>query len=570
MNVKIWYDVAMKMRDGIILYGDVYRPDDDEKYPVILNRTPYNKENNPHIIDGYIHAVKLASYGYNVIIQDVRGTGKSEGILDPAGNQMEDGYDSVEWAAAQEWSDGNVGMAGESYHGFSQLSAAQTRPPHLKAICPFQTSWTKFPASPSFGVFSSAMLGWIYGEAITREKYYPGTLSDGTKEEMEKNVRDRERQHMWLPLKDMPAANIEEIPGLRALTELLGHIDDEAYLRSIGRADAFEQVTVPCLNLTGWADFLRDTTIYNYLGFRDRGGSALCRKESRLIVGPWSHGHALSGTIDGIDFGPEGSGDGFGITEILADWFDCWLKGKETAYVKGAPVKLFILGENKWRDETKWPLERTTYTSYYLHSQGQANTLWGDGALSTVPPEAEPADCYLYDPMNPCPGFVPMPGRTLLSDMSPLEKRADVLVYTAEPFSEAVEITGPIQVELFCSTDAVDTDFVCKLHIVCPDGMVYQVGSQLIRCRYRNGKRAELLSPNERIRLHFEVGNIAVSLQPGYALRLDITSSQFPDADRNLNTGERTGYTADYCVAKQTIYHDREHPSRVILPFICE
>ena len=567
-NVRIWYDVAVPMRDGTILYADVYRPDDDEKYPAILNRTPYHKEDNCHIVEGYVHALKLAGFGYNVVIQDVRGSGCSEGILDPAGSQVEDGYDSVEWVAAQDWCDGNVGMVGESYHGYSQLAAAQSRSPHLKAICPFQTSWTKFPALYSFGVFSNVLFGWVYGEALGREKFYPGALTEETRKQMEECSRDWDGQLMWLPIKDMPAANIPGVPGLDFQGKLLENIDNPEYLKKIGRADAFEQVQVPCLNLTGWYDFLRDKTIYNYMKFRTDGGSESCRKYSKLIVGPWNHGDKLPGVIDGVDFGPEGSGDAFGITEVLKDWFDCWLKGRTTSYVEGAPIKLFILGDNCWRDEYEWPLARTKYVSYYLHSRGHANTRRGNGSLSETAPGEEPCDQYLYDPSNPCPSASPDPGRYLIQDQSPLEEREDVLVYTSAVFEKPVEITGPLKVELYASSDAIDTDFVCKVSVVHPDGKAYSIGSHLVRARFRNGEKAEFLTPGEVTLFHIEVGNIAMKLQPGCRVRLDITSSLYPDADRNLNTGGRIGYETQMKVAHQKIFHSEEYPSRLILPFI--
>jgi putative CocE/NonD family hydrolase len=207
MNVKIWFNIPMPMRDGALLYANIYRPDNNEKYPAILNRTPYLKDGDTPLC-GYIHALEIAAQGYNVVIQDVRGAGYSDGVIDPAGNQVEDGYDSVEWIAAQDWCDGNVGMVGESYHGFSQLAAAQGRPPHLKAICPFQTSWTKFPAIYSFGVFSNMLYGWIYGQAYSRMRYFPELLSQETLNQMHEYEKDGDRQLRWLPVKDTPAANL--------------------------------------------------------------------------------------------------------------------------------------------------------------------------------------------------------------------------------------------------------------------------------------------------------------------------------------------------------------------------
>ena len=567
MNIKIRYNVPIPMRDGAILYADIYRPDDNLKYPAIVNRTPYLKDALVPLC-GYIRAHKMASQGYNVIIQDVRGTGLSDGICDPAGHQTEDGYDTVEWAAAQPWCDGQVGMVGESYHGFSQLAAAQSRPPHLKAICPFQTSWTKFPALYSFGVFSNVLYGWIYGRAFEREQYFEHTLSGEAIEKMKYCMEHGEEQLKYLPIIEMPAANIPGVPGLDFQNELLENIDNKEYLAEIGRAEGFEDVQVPCLILTGWYDFLRDKTIYNYVEFKKRGGTQTCREGSRLIIGPWTHGHELSQYVDGYDYGPEASCDGAGITDKIIQWFDYWMKGKDGEFMSGAPVKLFVLGKNKWRDEYEWPLARTRYVKYYLHSRGHANALSGNGTLSIEIPGQEPADCYLYDPSNPVPGSTGEPGHYMIQDQRPNEQREDVLVYTTPVFTKETEITGPLNVELYASSDQIDTDFVCKISDVYPDGRAINLGMKLIRARYRNGEEASLMEPGTVYRFMIDVGNISIVLASGHSIRLDVTSSLFPDADANLNTGGRIGFETEYKIAYQKIYHDKAYPSAVILPVI--
>ena len=435
MDVKIMYNVPVTTRDGVTLYADVYRPDDDLPYPAIVNRTPYLKDGVSPLA-GYFRANLMAGCGYNVVIQDVRGTGHSEGICDPAGHQDEDGYDTIEAIAKMPWCDGNVAMMGESYHGFSQLACARANPPHLKAICPFMTSWTKFPAIYDYGVFSPVLFGWISGRAMEREKYYPGQYSPEAIAQMQELGARMDEQVAWLPMKDMPAANVEGIPELQFHRDLLANIDNKAYLTAIGRVEGFEQTTVPTLNVTGWNDFLRDKTIYNFTQFQQRGGSEACRKESRLIVGPWIHGDRLDGWIEGVYYGPEGSGEGFGMTWKLVEWFDHWCKGKDTAFTSGAPVKLFVMGKNVWRDEQEWPLARTQYTSYYLHSGGHANTCLGDGMLTETPCGAEPADHYDYDPMHPNYSSTGEPQKMMMQDQRLLQNRPDVLVYTTPAFTE--------------------------------------------------------------------------------------------------------------------------------------
>jgi uncharacterized protein len=566
-SIKILYNVPFTMRDGAVLYANVYRPDDEARYPAILNRTPYLKDKLGPVC-GYIRAHELAAQGYNVVIQDVRGTGWSDGVCDPSGHQDEDGYDSVEAVAAMPGCDGNVGMVGESYHGFSQLAAARSRPPHLRAICPFQTSWTKFPAIYSFGVFSN-LYGWIYGRAFDRHKYF-GILSPETIEKMNECLAHGDEQSRWLPMKDMPAAQIPGVPGLSFQGDLLENIDNEAYLADIGRVESYDKVEVPCLILTGWYDFLRDKSIYNYTQFKTRGGNQKCRDGGKLIVGPWLHGDLLSGNFDGFNFGPEGSGEGADVTGRLIDWFDYWMKGKTNAFMSGAPVKLFILGPNTWRDEYEWPLARTKYTDYYLHSGGKANSLDGDGSLSPIAPSQEKPDHYLYDPGNPVPSHIKDPYTFMIQDQRPNERRGDVLVYTTEAFEHDTEITGPISAELYATSTAVDTDFVCKVSDVYPDGKALNLGMLLVRARYRNGNKAEFIEPGKAYKYHFDIGNIAMILPKGHKIRLDITSSLFPDADVNLNTGGRVGFESEYNLAVQTILHDGAHPSKIVLPIIPE
>lgn len=564
-NIKMMSNVPIIMRDGAKLYANVYRPDDDNRYPAILLRTPYLKE-SVGILAGYIRAHEIAGQGYNVVLQDVRGTGWSDGVCDPSGHQVEDGYDTVEFIAASPWCDGNVGMVGESYCGFSQLAAAQGRPPHLRAICPFQTSWTKFPAIYSFGVFSN-LYGWIYGRAFDRHRYF-GILPPETIAKMNDCLAHGDEQSRFLPIKDMPAASIPGVPGLNFQRELLENIDNEEYLAEIGRVEGYEKVEVPCLILTGWYDFLRDKSIYNYTQFKTRGGSEKCRNGGKLIVGPWLHGDLLKGEFDGFNFGPEGSGEGADITGRLIDWFDYWMKGKSSAFMSGAPIRLFILGPNVWRDEYEWPLARTKYTDYYLHSGGCANSLDGDGTLSPCPPGDEREDHYLYDPGNPVYSHIKDPYTFMIQDQRPNERRGDVLVYTTGEFAGDTEITGPITAEIYASSSAVDTDFVCKVSDVYPDGRALNLGMYLVRARYRNGNKAEFLEPGKVYPFHFDIGNIAMILPKGHRIRLDITSSLFPDADLNLNTGGKVGAESQYKLAVQTLLHDKEHPSRLTLPVI--
>ena len=569
MDLKVMYNVPIRMRDGVTLYMDVYRPDNDEKYPAILNRTPYLKDGHD-LIDNYMKALVIAGCGYNVVFQDVRGTGHSEGVCDPAGHQDEDGFDTVEAIAAMPWCDGNVGTSGESYNGFSQLSVARANPPHLKTVCPFMTSWTKFPGIYDWGIFSPVMFSWAIGRVLDKEKYDPGHYSPEIIEKMKYFSARTVELVDHLPMVEMPAANIPELPELYCHRELLENLDNKEYLADIGRVEGFEQTTVPTLNLTGWNDFLRDKTIYNYTQFVKRGGSEDCRKKSRLIVGPWKHSGRLEGNIEGVDYGPEGSNDGYGFTRKLIDWYNYHLKGQDSKFMQGAPIRLFVMGKNQWRDEYEWPLARTQFTTYYLHSNGSANTLYGDGMLTLSKPGEETPDHYSYDPLNPCPSSTGEPLRSLMQDQRILQKRDDVLVYTMPAVEKETEITGPIYAELYASSSALDTDFVARVSIVHRDGYNWKLGAKLVRARYRNGEKAEALVPGQIYKFRIEAANTSIVLQPGETIRLDVTSALYPDADRNMNTFGRIGFDSaeDAVVAHQTIYHDAEHPSALILPII--
>ena len=303
---------------------------------------------------------------------------------------------------------------------------------------------------------------------------------------------------------------------------------------------------------------------------RSRRVYAVCiiDDHSRLIVGPWMHSGKLEGWIEGVYYGPQGDCDGYGFTEKLIEWYDYWLKGQDGEFMRGAPIRLFVMGKNIWRDEYEWPLARTRFTPVYLHSGGHARTLLGDGMLSAEKPGDEPWDEYDYDPMNPCPSSTGEPNRMLMQDQRLLQTREDVLVYTTPAVLHETEITGPIVAELYASSSARDTDFVARVGVVRRDGSVYKLGSKLVRARYRNGEIPEPLTPGEIVCYRIEAANISIVLMPGEAIRLDVTSSLFPDADRNMNTFGKVGYDAEGIVAHQRIYHDASHPSALILPII--
>ena len=337
--------------------------------------------------------------------------------------------------------------------------------------------------------------------------------------------------------------------------EWLAHPDDGPFWEYADVEAKYDRIQVPAINFSGWHDegYGPIGAVRNFNGGRKNG--------SRLIIGPWTHGEPTFASIgEGeLDFGPNA---GLDYQELVLRWHDRWLKGIDNGVDKEAPVKLFIMGDNVWRDEQEWPLARTQYTSYYLHE---------GGVLSSLNPEdGESPDRYTYDPLDPV--VDPRGGTLGPFDQSIFESRPDVLVYSTEPLTEDMEVTGPIEAELWASSSATDTDFFVRLLDVHPDGKAYNLMSptlEVLRARYRNDEsRPELLTPGEVTKFRLRqmmTGNV---FKAGHRIRIHITSSFFPHLDRNPNTGHEIGVDAETVKAEQTIHHDREYPSRIILPIV--
>lgn len=542
-------DVPAEMRDGTILRADVLRPDAPGRFPAILVRTPYGKEADWKD-DRF--AFRAARSGYVVVYQDVRGRYRSEGAFDPYRQEGPDGYDSVEWVAGLPYCDGNVGMTGLSYRGAVQWLAAVETPPHLKAIVPamcFSTGRLFFYFG---GTFDLSWIPWFYRNIapdVRRRKGLPGPLT-------EEEAREQWRLHRdewlgFLPLKELPA--LKDVAP--SYYEWLEHPDDGPYWEFARIEAKYARVKVPTLNLSGWHDegYGPVGAARNFNGTRDHG--------SRLILGPWTHGWpTLLSTQEGeLDFGVNA---GLDFDTLVLRWLDHWLKGIANGVDREAPVRVFVMGENAWRDEQEWPLARTEYTSYYLASEGR---------LVLGAPEIEsPPDRYVYDPREPVED--PHGGEQGPFDQSPLLSRPDVLFYATEPLEQPLEVTGPIEVELYASSSAPDTDFVVRLLDVHPDGRAFSLMSptlEVLRARYRNDEsRPELLTPGKVER--FELKNMMTSnlFQPGHRIGILVTSSYFPHFDRNPNTGGVFGEETDVRRAEQQIFHDSIRPSRLILPVI--
>ncbi|MFC1534712.1 CocE/NonD family hydrolase [Thermodesulfobacteriota bacterium] len=570
-SIKVEFNVPSKMRDGTILYADIYRPDTKDKYPAILTRLPYGK--NRQIVGGYMDPQRMVRAGYVVVVQDIRGTGVSEGVFFARRAEADDGYDTVEWVAEQSWCDGNVGMYGPSHLGFTQWAAAVTQPPHLRAICPAQTEAGARPYN--IGAFRlNHMIMWYMGItalSLARSNLSPEKLKS-QRERLARMMANMEEQYLFLPLKDAPITKIAKEPGMIPFySEYLAQIENEDYWKKLWSPAPIEKVVIPAFHLCGWYDLLASDVLESFQGMKMRGGSELARNNQKLVMGPWIHGAALLSSAGELDFGTGSTGAAIDMAGMHIRWFDRFLKGIDNGVMDEPPVKLFIMGDNIWRDENEWPLARTRYTRYYFHSGGRANSRFGDGALSTEIPEREETDIYLYDPRNPTPTKTGTLSSIIMGafDQQEVEERTDVLVYTSPLLETDLEVTGPIEIKLWAASSAVDTDFTGKLVDVWPNGKAYNLVDGIVRARYRESESAaKLIKPKKVYEYSINLGATSNVFKAGHRIRVEISSSSFPKWDRNLNTGNPVGQDAEMKVAVQTIFHDRKYPSHIVLPVI--
>jgi uncharacterized protein len=563
-SVLVEKNVPVKTRDGVVLRSDVYRPVLDGRYPVLLGRTHYGKETWGR----WIAPEHTVQQGYVVVINDMRGQFASEGEFDPFVTDVDDSYDVVEWCAAQPWSNAKVGMFGSSSGGFVQLLAAMSQPAHLMAIAPMQ-SWSSFGRGNVFdpGGGYTMLQWWALLQANTDPEHRLGKDRPDYSELRVAATRAEHEIARWyrhLPLGEFPPLPREIAPWYY---RWIGHPDDDDYWRGLDASAHYGRIRTPALHLVGWFDRFSVGTLRNYAGILERGATPEARTHAKLVIGPWPHGVPVRTTSGDRHFGPAASVD---ARALVLRWYDHWLKGIDTGMLEEPPVRLYVLGEDVWRDELEWPLARARYTSYYLRSEGRANTRAGDGALSTAAPGAEPADSYVYDPADPTPsvaGRVSRPDGP--SDQGPIEDREDVLVFSTPPLEHDVEVTGPIVAHLWASSSARDADWVVKVCDVYPDGYVFRLSDGMIRARYRRSQAQPLpLEPGR-------VENYVIELLPtsnlfrrGHRIRVEVASANFPAFDRNLNTGNALGTDEAGVPAVQLLYHDAERPSHVVLPII--
>ena len=545
-GLKIDFNRRVPMRDRTELSADVYRPVAPGRYPVLLLRTPYTKtgSSNLKIIKYFV------AHGYAVVYMDVRGRGDSDGTFVPYRSEGQDGYDAVEWCAAQEWSTGKVGTLGGSYNGMIQWLTAVQQPPHLTAMIVLATPSDPFVEWPT-GLPLPAHISWFH--------YTSGHVLQNME------LVDWNKLYWHLPL-----ATMDEAMGRpnRHWKEEVEHSKLDAWWEPRRYQNKYDRVRVPVLHISGWYDDEQVGTPLNFIGMTTKGATPEVRRSQRLLIGPWPHAINSSTKLGEVEFGPTAVID---MNAYWLRWFDHWLKGVDGGLLKEPPVRIFVMGENVWRDENEWPLARTRWTKYYLHSGGRANTLAGDGTLSAAAPSGEPADSYTYDPAQPTP-YITNPSFAQIGgpdDYRQVEQREDVLVYTSEPLAEEMEVCGPVRVRLAAASSAPDTDFMAKLIDVWPNGFAQRLTDGMVRARFREGMdRPSLIEPGRVYTYDLDLWNTCQLYRRGHRVRLEIASSAFPKYDRNPNTGEALGQTTRMRKAEQKIYHDGEHPSYVILPVV--
>jgi hypothetical protein len=547
-EIQFEKDVMMPMRDGVKLAANIFRPKADGKFPVLLARSPYGKGDEKQG-DGLRYVPK----GYVVIIQDCRGKGSSEGEWEPFKYDRDDGHDTYKWIVEQPWSNGEIGTFSGSYLGFTQWISAPGSE-CVKAM---------FPVVPLIDPYADACYdGGAFNLSLS---FTWGAMVSVKKDEKLPQI-DWAEAHRVLPLFTWD----EKVTGRKVqyLRDWVTHTCFDDYWAERSARNHLADITAPMLNIAGWYDIFSRNDLENVNKVRNSAKSEVARKQARILVGPWTHGISNNGKVGQMDFGKQSVID---LGDLQEKWFEHWLKGKDTGVENLAPFRIFVMGRNEWRDEQEWPLARAQYIPYYFHSNGSANTLHGDGVLSTKPLGAEPADDYVYHPDDPVPtlGGNNLSGPAGPTDQRKVEERADVLVYTSAELKEELEVTGPVKVVLYASSSAKDTDWTAKLVDVHPDGRAINLCDGIIRARCRESvENPTLIEPGKIYQYNIDVWVTSNVFLPGHRVRVEISSSNFPRYDRNPNTGHPFAQEVDLRKADQRVYHDRDHPSHILLPVI--
>ena len=550
----------------------MYRPQTRDAVPVILMRTQYGKS-EAQAGSRYQAPDWFASQCYLVVVQDIRGQGASGGTFSEFTHDQNDGYDSVEWAAALPGSNGKVGMYGSSYVGATQWLAAVTAPPHLVTIVPANTAsdyydgWTYEGGEFRLAFVQPWAIGSIAKSAAMNRNDQP------TVDELTAAADDPTRWLDFRPFKDLPPMQPNNPAVAPWYFDWIRHSSRDDFWRQFSIRDRYPAVTVPVLNFEGWYDAFLAGGVENFAGMVARGGSDTARTNQRLVIGPWDH----------VDWGrPDsepapvlkaiGAVANSPINSLMLDWYDHFLKGKENGVAGKPRVDYFLMGANVWKTASGWPLPQTRPTTYYLAGLGGADR---KGLLVETPPNAEAPDVYTYDPSFPAPSLGghsccgAQSGPQGPYDQTPAEQRSDVLVYSSAPLSHDTEVTGPTTVELWAQSSAIDTDFTAKLTVVKPDGEVINLNNGILRTSFRDSlSKPATTPPNQPVAYRIQIWPTSYEYRAGDRIRLEISSSDYPQFAPNPNTGEPFGQSTATVPATQTILHDATHPSSITLPVI--
>ncbi|MFN8215280.1 MAG: CocE/NonD family hydrolase [Solirubrobacterales bacterium] len=552
--MRVLSDVRVPMRDGVELSLDVLLPDDPgAPLPVALVRTPYDK--TIQRADAMDLIELLIERGYGVAINDCRGRFNSDGEFFPYWNEHADGHDTVEWIAEQEWCDGNVGMFGSSYVGQTQWYAASEVPPHLRAIVPTVSPPSSLWRNEPFinGIFRVCCGEWMLGMG-RRSWQIPDFVHQAYSEQREY-------------YDSIPFADLDREAGVESTwwQQWMTHPTYDDFWRhsEYGR---YAEMTVPALNVSGWWDMNFPGAPENFEAMRREAASEEGRAGQKLLIGPWPHIVNQKAELSGLDFGPDAVID---LNAHIVRFYDRWLKGIENGVESEKPVKVFVLGANRWREEESWPLPGTEEVPFYLHSGGAANSLLGDGVLSREAPSAEEQpDRYTYDPADVHKSLWQLAEGPV--DDRVATAREDCLCYSTPVLVEPLEAVGWVSCRLWAASSALDTDWHARLVDVHPDGSARFLCHGMLRARFRNSlSEPELLTPGEPTLFEFAMDACGIRFEPGHRVRVEIASAWFTQWDRNLNSGAENNLLDDrVVVAEQTVFHDPEHPSCVVLPLV--
>jgi uncharacterized protein len=567
-KITVERDVPFKTSDGVRLYADLYYPDGPGRFPALLMRLPYNKDSAQNY--NFVHPMWFARHGYLVVIQDTRGRNKSEGEFYPFIHEAQDGFETIQWVSDLPQCDGQVGMYGCSYPAQGQLLAASRQPPALAAAAPASAGIDFYrDLHYDYGGAFSLMFNASWATELARDTAIRQGLP-----ELQAQLTQMEReypQRCWnLPMGEVNAP-IDFKSVAPYFYDWLEHPARDDYWRRIDVDEIYRQIQIPMLHMGGWYDAFVEASVRHYTRLKALGRDQNGRPKQRLVIGPWYH-MPWTEVVGTVDFGDQAANP---LNELLISWFNYWMKGADDAFLDSPPVKLFVMGENRWREAEDWPPPGTRFVKYYLHSAGRANTLSGNGWLSPETPQDELPDIYLYNPLDPVPStggqsccFHPAAAMGAY-DQRAVEMRNDVLVYSTPPLETDTEITGPVSAVLWAASSAPDTDFTVKLVDVHPCGKAINLCDGILRARFRDSlEEPSLIKADEIYRYEIQVGVTSNLFMKGHKIRVEVSSSNFPTYDRNPNNGQwpSEATTSDMKFATQTIFHAADTPSYISLP----